>query len=622
LSISGYQKNSQQVSDTLNSTTQTGSRLTTQNGNIVLVANLNQNTDPTTGIVALDGSHITAATGQVLIGAKHILIGASDNQSNSDHISKTSKSTVSVLTGLPSGKQLNDVASTQQTTLNSSTIDGAAGITLTAQGLVNVDASQLTANHGDIRITGANVNLQSDLNRRSASNHATQSNTGVSWQDLTGTFRPGQGQNYKAGTTTNNADTTLVSTVLNAQNIDIQSTAGDITLGAIQATAHGSQIPGSIDLNAAHNLNFTTVQTARQQSTAVTQSDIAWQVKKGSGTVDQTTHYSQLNAQTLNMAAANRITAAMSVKDSAAVLAQEPGMSWIQPLLHDPKLSSKVDWNQIQEIHNHWNYRAQGLTPAAAAVITIVVAYLSAGSGNAFTSSAMGSTVITAAITTIATQASISLIDNGGNVAATLKQLGSSQDIRQDVAAMLTVGALQGLKGLEPISSDPLNLVENSVLRNVTSAVINSAINQKPLGSLLKSALEQGLIEGLVPNGSASGPDANTISLATGFTKLLTGCGIGVASGGTSGGRACGAGALGALGSLASVYYTEDVSPTGVDPSAYQANRNNFVGMMTAMGAALLGQNATGINIAGKIPKSIFPKSTSSNITQQQPNAN
>ncbi|MHB0991233.1 MAG: hemagglutinin repeat-containing protein [Burkholderiales bacterium] len=627
LSISGYQKNSQQISDTLNSTTQTGSRLTTQNGNVVLVANLNQNTDPTTGIVALDGSHITAATGQVLIGAKHILIGASGNQSSSTHTSKDSKSTVSVLTGLPSGKQLNDVASAQQTTLNRSTINGATGITLTAQGLVNVDASQLAAAQGDIRITGANVNLQSDLNSRSASDHATQSNTGVSWQDLTGTFRPGQGQNYKAGTTTNNADSTLVSTTLNAQNIDIQSTAGDITLGAIQATEHGSrnadgtQTPGSIDLTAAHNLNFTTIQTTRQQSTDITQSDIAWQVKKGGGTVDQTTHYTELNAQTLGMTAAHRITADMSVKDSAAVLAQEPGMSWIQPLLHDPKLSSKVDWNQIQEMHQHWDYRAQGLTPAAAAVITIVVAYFTAGSGAeimgggeaAAGASAAGTTAATTAtltageaataaaistgITAISSQTAISLIDNGGDVGATLKQLGSSQSIRNIATAMLTAGAVSEVANLANLSTVTAQSsfaanAELGIVRGVTAAVVNSAINGTSLESNLRTDITAGLLSAVSAKGANwIGDEAQNNNL-NGFSHILAhavaGCAVGTVSGGSAG-RGCGAGALGAsVGEMAAQFYG------AADPQSTIA----FARMISGIAAAVAGEDATGIAIA------------------------
>ena len=106
------------------------------------------------------------------------------------------------------------------------------------------------------------------------------------------------------------------------------------------------------------------------------------------------------------------------------------------------------------------------------------------------------------------------------------------------------------------------------------------------------------------------------------LSHAIAGCAIGSAMSGTSAGRGCGAGALGALGSLAYVYFSGNVSPTGVNPSIYQENRTNFVSMMTAMGAALLGQNATGINVAGKMPKNILPKPTSLDITQQQSGAN
>ena len=66
----------------------------------------------------------------------------------------------------------------------------------------------------------------------------------------------------------------------------------------------------------------------------------------------------------------------MSVKDSAQALAQQPGLQWMGQLSSNPELAGKVNWQQVQEAHEQWNYKQQGLTPAAAAVVAIVAAWV------------------------------------------------------------------------------------------------------------------------------------------------------------------------------------------------------------------------------------------------------
>ncbi len=166
--------------------------------------------------------------------------------------------------------------------------------------------------------------LQSGLDRSNTDLKETYRKTGVDFKDLAGTFKPGEGVGFKSKLTKENAETTLAPTTLDAQHINVQSTAGDITLAAIDAHAHdaigtdGTPQSGSITLDAEHNLNLASVATTVYQSTDMQKKDTAWQSVKGGGTLDETSRYTQLNAAQINLAAGSRVTADMGVRDSAA----------------------------------------------------------------------------------------------------------------------------------------------------------------------------------------------------------------------------------------------------------------------------------------------------------------
>ncbi|MES2407099.1 MAG: hemagglutinin repeat-containing protein [Pseudomonadota bacterium] len=142
-------------------------------------------------------------------------------------------------------------------------------VKLTAPGVIDLTAAQLKSTQGDIRITGGDVSIQSGINQRSASYKETHKMTGVNLGDLTGLFTPGEGVGFKSTLTTEAAHTSLAKASLDARNIAIQSAAGDLTLAAVDASAD------SIRLDAAHNLNLTSLTTTDYQSTDLKKKDLA-----------------------------------------------------------------------------------------------------------------------------------------------------------------------------------------------------------------------------------------------------------------------------------------------------------------------------------------------------------
>ncbi len=387
-------------------------------GNTLTLAALG--TQPGSGDLTLTGTQLNAA-GQVKLSASH------------ERTLQQSKSTWAFNTGLPTGKQQGVDAANQQSTLNGSSLDGAAGVNLTAPGVIDLTAAQLKSALGDIRIQGGTVSIQSGINQTRADYKETFKKTGVNLGVLTGLFTPGEGVGFKSTLTKEAAHTSLAKASLDARIIALQSTAGDLTLAAVDASA------SSIRLDAAHDLHLASLTTTDYQSTDLKKKDLAWQSVKGNGSVDDTPRYTRLNTAQLNASAGNRITADLSVKASAAILASEPGMGWIKQLQTDPALSNKIDWNKIEQAHQHWNYKQQGLTPAAAAVVAIVVAYFTAGAGSGIVGGVTGtavtttssaaivtaSAVVQAGVTTLASKAAVSLINNGGRLDETLKELGS-----------------------------------------------------------------------------------------------------------------------------------------------------------------------------------------------------
>ena len=645
LSTSGYTKRSAEETATQSEITHSGSDLHSEQGNIILAANLAANEDPSKGLVWVEGSAIRADSGTVAISGKHILVAASEDRSVSERTLQESKSTLAFSTGVPGGKKHALDANESRSTLNGSSIEGAAGVSLVAQGVIDITASHLAAQDGDIAIRGAEVGIRSGLDNVSTDLKETTKKTGVDIRDLTGTFKPGEGAGFKSTLTTEDAHTTLASTTLDAQNITIQSTAGDITLTAIEATARGRNTEngepqtGTLTLDAAHDLNLASLATTDYQSTDLQKKDFAWQSVKGDGSLDETTHYTRLNAGQLNVGVGNRITADMGVKDIAALLAQEAGMGWLKQLQDDPALANRIDWQSIEEAHQNWDYKQQGLTPAAAAVVAIVVAYFTAGAGTAIvegaattgataTAAAAGTTVaatyatttavVQAAVSTLASKAAVSLINNGGHVDETLKELGSEENLRQLAVALVTAGVLSEIGQInfgteaKPITLSSVKAGDGIVAnvgKNLVNGLTRATINSAVTGTDLETSIRTEVVAGLLSAASAEGAkwvgdqageggffnDAGQVNeFGRAFAHAVVGCAAGAAGASASGsntgtGSGCAAGALGAVvGELSAQLYGADNS----------AKTIAFASMMSGIAAAAAGLDAEGVAIA------------------------
>ncbi|MFC0821258.1 DUF637 domain-containing protein [Moraxella marmotae] len=97
-----------------------------------------------------------------------------------------------------------------------------------------------------------------------------------------------------------------------------------------------------------------------------------------------------------------------------------------------------------------WNYKQEGLTPAAAAFIAIAVTIATNGAGASIlgTTGATTSAVVNAAFSSLVSQASVTLINNKGNVTKTLKDMGKSDTAKNIAQAAITAGVTASLDSL------------------------------------------------------------------------------------------------------------------------------------------------------------------------------
>jgi hypothetical protein len=251
-------------------------------------------------------------------------------------------------------------------------------------------------------------------------------------------------------------------------------------------------------------------------------------------------------------------------RSQIATLSQQPGMGYLNELTQ----RNDVNWQPVKLAHDQWDFKQEGLTPAGAALIAVAVAWaMPAGAGANLVGAkgAATSAMANAAFASLAAQASITLINNKGDVGKTLKELASSQTVKATIAAALTAGVLDKLgstsamKELATKTGFSEKLTYN-LINASGRALTNTAIN----GGNLEDALKQALIGGLVD--TAHGQVASKIKtdleynyLAHKLAHALAGCVAGAAAGG-----ACRDGAIGgAVGEIVAEMFK------GQKPGAY-----------------------------------------------------
>jgi filamentous hemagglutinin len=286
---------------------------------------------------------------------------------------------------------------------------------------------------------------------------------------------------------------------------------------------------------------------------------VVWQSMQDKGSITETAQLPSFNGPvlpTFKAAGGLSVQVPISEKDANKIelrdaildLSKQPGNEYLKEFVN----RKDVDWQMVLLTQKDWDYKSQGLTGAGAAIIAIVVTMVTAGAGAAVVGALGGSAatlggsaiaMTQAALTSLATQASVSLINNGGNIGKTLKELGSKDSIKNLAASVVTAGLLSQVStalNLKPDSTVFSDRLVNNFTTSVSSTLVQTAINGGDLEENLKVALLSGLagaLQGQMAQNIKGLEDINYI--AHKLAHALAGCIAGAIQG------QCQAGAIG-----------------------------------------------------------------------------
>lgn len=312
---------------------------------------------------------------------------------------------------------------------------------------------------------------------------------------------------------------------------------------------------------------------------------VVWQSMQDKGSITETAQLPQFNGPVLpTFKAAGGLSVQIPIsekdqnkaviRDEILKLANQPGNAYLKELVN----RKDVDWNTVILAQKDWDYKSQGLTGAGAAIIAIIVVAVTAGAGAAVVGALGGSAatlggsavlMTQAAVTSLATQASISIVNNGGNIGATLKDLGSKESIRNLVTAVVTVGIMDKVGGSLNINLNDMPRLENfsnNFIQGVSSNIISNTIQ----GESLSDTLDKALIAGI--SSSLQGEFAQSIKQLEDVDYVLhkiahaaAGCAVGTLQ------KSCEAGAIGAgIGEIVAEELLDGRNPTFVSEQEKQ----------------------------------------------------
>jgi len=421
-------------------------------------------------------------------------------------------------------------------------------------------------------------------------------------------------------------ETSLARTTLAGKDIQLKS-GGDMTLSAIEANAE------NLSIDAGGKLNLLTQKTTSAFSGSETDGDGAWVSAKSAGHTDETSQYNLFNALNTSIKAGGGVTAQLGQNASLSELAKQPGMAWVNQLTSDPALANSVEWQRVQEEHKKWAQSQTSMGPVAAAIVSVVVGVATAGAGSAAvgtagtatstgtgiagamglsaTTTTIASAAMQAGITAIASQATVSFVNNDGDLGKVFKELGSSQSVKNILTAMVTAGAIEGLN-VEGVLPDKLRTATNGkalftdqlqrqMLNGAASAVVRSAINGTSLEDELGTAIATALLNTVAAQGAKAIGDltkGGTFNVyGQQVAHAILGCvvGAGRASAGAGGGSGAGC-AAGAVGAVVGELTAKAVNPTA-DPNLSEQTLQ-AANLMSGVIGALVGGNASASYIA------------------------
>jgi filamentous hemagglutinin len=408
--------------------------------------------------------------------------------------------------------------------------------------------------------------------------------------------------NFKGGSTTNiELDKKAKVSNLNGNNGAVNITAGNTI------TLEGTLVTGASFTPTAQKTNLLAAMDTKTSEHTKTSNNLVWQSTQSKGTTNQVMHLTNINVPVgmSNFQGAGGITVQLpknaSLTEQITSLAKQPGNEY----LTDLSKRSDIDWQRVEVINKSWDYKKEGLTPAAKIVVGIAISILmpaNLGSGllngllegSNLVLTSTGAAMANAAVATLATQTAIAVIDNKGDLGAALKDLGSKDNIKALVTAIATAGLLDKLGTELNLKSGKdasfIDKLQTNLINGVASSVLSTAINGGSIEDALKNAIKGAVINTLAAQGANTIGDAQLDIFTSNLAHAILGCAVGSATTGNSSGCAAGAGGA-VVGHVSAELYGTTFGGTDLEIA-------NFAKLTTALTGLVTGQDASKLNIA------------------------
>lgn len=355
-----------------------------------------------------------------------------------------------------------------------SRLSASDSIYLMASGVIQINASTLTADSGVLQILAQQgIYITNEFDEFNKNRQGTVGEVTLTEQEF---------------------QTIAIQSALEAgKGVLIASDFGDITLRATEiVSGDGTQINaynGAVNLLLAKEQDhyfmnrvtegFWRIKTETQTDTV----DTAVYNRIIGGLKVQATH-----GVTLELGQSEDVT----LDEMMAQFSATDNLSWMAELYQDPALSQNVELAYQELVNIHEYDKTSSLSPAAMAIIAIAMAVamgpagfaaIGASGGIAVTGFA-GSAALTAALQAgalaLATQTAMSLA-NGNNLIETTKAMHSSDTVKTVAMAMATAGALSALPDLGPFTAakDASEAAQNAVAvgNQVVQMTVESAVS-------------------------------------------------------------------------------------------------------------------------------------------------
>ena len=274
---------------------------------------------------------------------------------------------------------------------------------------------------------------------------------------------------------------------------------------------------GDITIESGGHITFEAVKDLVRETHEKSQGDLAWQKMEGEGFTDETLLQTAIVAQgNLAIEAAEGLTIDVKQIDQASVsgmidgmVANNPDLAWLK----EAEARGDVNWQQVKEIHDSWDYESQSMGAASALVVAIVVTVMTAGAAagagsivaGATSTGAAGAAATAAVVTGAATTGASALINNQGDLGATLDSLDHSETYQSLAVSGITAGFMTGVDYVFGGTTDSVNNITKGfdlntpegmagfTLHNAAQAGVSAGVSSSIYGTSFSDAFEANL---------------------------------------------------------------------------------------------------------------------------------